>query len=266
VWHEADLSAITGAPALFPLAAYEQGGAQHVIATAQADGHLWELRFTPATGWYAYDVTRAAHIETLPDVRPAAIGRGGDYGQAIVYAGTDHNLYLLSSGTTGWTEQRISDTADSTAARPTGGLNLYQSDLGDRLVVTYTSTVYQSNHLREVAWTPATGWRAADLTTLTGFPQVGAIGRSSGYFFDADPSDRLFTVDPSGAINELVHTRDERRFLWRDTGNDATTRAGQLNAFTAPDNAAGSSYTGYVSYLSTDGHLHVMDYSAPWEA
>ena len=262
VWHDADLTAVTGAPvSLVPMSGFEQGGAQHVIALALGGSAIWKLSFTPSGGWQAQNLTKLTGAVPGSLFEAVGIGRGDDFGLLVPYQADDGFLHALQSPSgTGWTDLPISRLAN--AAAPSNGIDVFQSSGSFRLVVLYAV----GYRLHELFWTEATGWSDVDVTASSGGPHFDNLYLGSGLFFEADASDRIFTHDQGGALWEYVRTRDDRWYVWKDLAYGAVATDGEVSAFAAPDDAAGNSYTEYVSYVAQDRHLHVMDFTAPWVA
>lgn len=257
VWHDADLTSVTGAPSgLWPTSGYELDGGQHIVASTTGGTHvLYQLLFIPGTGWQAQNLTSLTAGGPFTTLLPVGVARGSIYGQTFAYLAGDGYIHALShTGGNPWSDQAVGANSVYT------GLGIFANPDGSRLVITYVGPVNStSRHLHELTWTPGTGWSDTDVTAASGGPAFTGAGIGSGLFLAADGSDRIFAVDASNAIWEYVRTRDGQWFAWKDKANGTSHMYTDVTAFAAPDNAAASSYTHYVIYLDGNNHVHVMD-------
>ncbi|WP_432834342.1 hypothetical protein [Dactylosporangium sp. CA-092794] len=262
VWHDADLTAVTGAPSgLWPTTGYEQGGAQHIVASTTSTHVLYHLVFTPGTGWQAQNLTTFTDGGPYTTLLPVGVSRGD--GQTIAYLARDGFIHALSSTTgSGWSDVAIRQAVG--ANNVYAGLGIFFDAGGSRLAITYVGPVNPTpRHLHELTWTPSAGWSDSDVTAASGGPAFTGAGIGGGLSLASDGSDRIFTVDAANAIWEYVRVRGGRWFAWKDTGDGTVQANNDVTAFAAPDDAAGTSYTDYVVYLDGSGHPHVMDMTTP---
>jgi hypothetical protein len=273
-WHDADLTAVTGVPVTVTLSVesgYEQGGNQHVIATAYQFGRwsVWELWFTPSRGWQAANLSQVTHTDlSTTSPQATALGRGDAFDQAIAYTASDQRIHVLTwMPATGWIDVPAGAQAHAPPSAIYTTMTAFQSSGGHRMAVLYGTYGSDGKHLsqHELSWTESTGWADVDVTQTTGTPQL-PLQPGHGLFFEADASDHAFVIDDNDAIREFVRTRDDRWVSWKDTADGTADQNTYFTAFCTKDDPQGRSYTEYIAYFDLNRSLHVMDLSAPWTA
>ncbi|GGM78774.1 hypothetical protein ACFFX1_35675 [Dactylosporangium sucinum] len=217
-WHLTDLTALTGSPRGSGITAYVQGNAQHVVFRSEEDGALWELIYTPWTGWKARNLSVLTGT-TNTWMRPAATILGDR--QMIAYENrADNRVHLLVNSGFGWSDQPIS--ANTAAQDPFGRrlLGILAAPWSGRVAVTYCDEKYRTH---ELSSSDGTSWKDLDLSQELDFSwQPCPIPRRSSVALEADGSERLFIGHddpywtPPGDLNELVRDRYGTRYRWVD--------------------------------------------------
>jgi hypothetical protein len=266
-WQDVDLTAQTGGWRSAEIGSgYEQGGDQHIVFNeATLDSHVWELRYTPGAGWRAEDLSVTTH--TTPSQRGFAvgIGRGDNFGEAVAYVASDNKIHLLSSANgTDWVDQPIAEWAHAPA--PDTGIprmDMFQSSGSFELSIVYNtkSGAEAGNQIHLLSWSELKGWTDVDVGKVTGYQGRTSAEPRASFFFEADASDHIFTVDNHGAIVEFVRSRSDQWFVWKDTEDGAAYA--NVGAFFSPDDRFGLSYTENVAFPDTDGALNLMELTAP---
>jgi hypothetical protein len=263
IWHDADLTVVTGAPAdgLGYARGFQSGGSQRIVSFLR--GAIWELTFTPSTGWRAQNVSAAVPGSVKPwwsfPVSGTAISAGT---QGIAYIGTDSRVHLLTEGGAGWSEETAVVRTAAVANPSYLAFNLAASvSNGQRHVV-----IQYLDANRDVHQVASSGayWSDIDLTKATPggpLPNATNFKPTSGFAFDADGSDHLFLFN-NFTIYEFVRTSMNYWYRWNDTGPNSAAIVSPVG-FSASDGVADPFHTEYVAYLDrTSNHLIVMDLTA----
>ncbi|MGI5175169.1 hypothetical protein ACQEVZ_02410 [Dactylosporangium sp. CA-152071] len=216
-WHLVDLTALTGAPPGDGITAYVQGNAQHVIYTG-LDSAVWELLYTPWSGWKARNLSALTGTAGT-GAWPAATLLGDQ--QIVAYENlTDSRIHLLVNDGFGWIDRSVSD--NTTAQSPYSSLlGIVAAPWSGRVAITYCD---RSDHLHELSSADGTSWKDLDLSQeLNYFPADCVPPRHTSVALEADGSERHFIwPGPSrwtggeNNITELVRDRNGTRYRWLD--------------------------------------------------
>ena len=271
VWHDNDLSTITGAPTAASGAALDAyvldyNNTQHVNYTT-SDGHIHEL-FTNGV-WHHMDLT------SIAGGTGAAVGSGLDGYSYPDDTSSDAEMHVNFIGSDGhvhellWTANGVWHNDDLTTMASPPRLASLSTRLSGYTVVYDNSQredyVSSDGHIHELRWRNG-WWQDTDLSGLLNAPP-DMIG--SGLASYARPNDatsnammHVFYISTDGHIHEL---------LWSTNGgwlnNDLSSVTG------APAAASGSGLTAYlfahdnsqhIDYTSTDGHIHEIFDNGMW--
>ena len=248
-WGTGDLSSVTGAPhALGSPAGYQfrSEPTQHVVYRG-TDQHIYEFWWEPSRGWGNGDLTGTVGT---------ALAAGDPWGYAFEAAGTQHVIYrgvdghiheLWWDAANGWGAGDLTDVTGVTA--PAGDPSGYSLEATSTQHVVYRGT---DNHIHELWWGAANGWRGGDLCAETGAP--AAAGDPFGYVFDAQGTQHVVYRAATGHIIEL----------WWDAATGWS--AGDLTAVSGAPPAAGDPVgfafaprsTQHVFYRGAEGHVHEL--------
>jgi hypothetical protein len=164
-WHLGDLSAQFGAPSAGPpnVWPYVRSDGFNAVVYFGAARHIYELGLY-GDGWHAQDLTAyagapSAYSRTVPYVR-------SDGFNAVLYYDRDGHIYELGLYGDGWHAQDLTAYAGAPLAYFDGGPAPYVRSDGFNAVV-YNGL--NDGHVYELSLY-ADGWRAGDLSALSGAP------------------------------------------------------------------------------------------------
>ncbi len=211
-WHHNDLTAATGAPGGYPIAAgyaFESQYTQHVAYAGFDDGHIHALRWDSG-GWHHDDLTAAigAPAANSP-VHAYTFDAQGT--QHLIYLVADHVHELSWDYTTGWQHNDLTAAAYAPgAAAAAYAPGTAAAPVGYAFNAEYTQhVVYASNdgHIHELC-RGTNGWYHNDLT-----PGTDLLGLPiAGYVFDAQGTQHIISLTSRSGKN---WDEDHIYELWR---------------------------------------------------
>jgi len=231
------------------------------------DGHIYQLNWTAATGWFGIDLTA---ITSPPDPNPptqaASVGGLTNMMDTIVgqpevyYVGTDshiHQFYFAGTPTPTWHTFDVSGN--------TGGSNVMANSslasLSDTLV--NSPEVYYvgvDQHIHQLSYNTSTGWHNFDLSSMAGAP-AAASGGLTALVDTATGTLEAYYIGVDYHVHQLQwggssgwHTFDVSGFL----GAPAAV-IGQ-STLTSLVNTVTNSLELY--YLGADQHVHQISWNA----
>jgi hypothetical protein len=268
-WSAADLTAATGgpsAPRWVDPTAYAAGGSQHVIYQSAVDKSVWEMLFTPGSGWSTHSLN--AMTGTAPSVNGWAFLGSAVAGseQVVAYLNHDNKIHLIVNAGAGWSDVNISAASGggvvaTNTVQTLDVLPTVRNGVLQRLAVEYIGA---DDHLHELAQNAGGGWTDSDVTALTGGNEIFELLPHAAVVQPADGSEHIFVEDAEGVgtLTEYVRTRTGTWFRWTDVPSGAVDAA----TFVAPDGATG--WTEYVAYPGLFSgplykHLTLLDMTVP---
>ncbi|MDQ3957048.1 MAG: hypothetical protein M3273_01870 [Actinomycetota bacterium] len=252
-WKHASLTELTGALAAWsPVTGYpwEAGHTKQYVYPGFG-GHVLELYVGPGGVWKKADLTKITGALLSNTAITAYQWRAAGTKQvAYVREGHVHELYVAPSGT--WKD------ADLTALA--GG-----PDAGSRVLVGFEwaageskQVVYEAGyHVRELSIGKGGAWRDADLTALTGAPDLDASANFHAFAWEAGKAKQV-VFENDGDVHELYVTAGgswKHANLTKLTGSPphGQTAVPHLKAF-GFEAGAGKS----VVYFDDFGNLHEL--------
>lgn len=246
------------------LAGYPLGVTQHVFYLG-GDNHVHELRWDPAGGWHQTDLMTAA-VRGAPNaaVGSALIGYPLGNSPHAFYVGTAGHVHeLWWDPASGWRPTDLMTAIAESAPNAAVGGALAGYPLDNSQHVFYVGT---DNHVHDLWWDRASGWRPTDLMTAAarGAPDAAVGSALAGY--PLGHSQHVFYVGTDNHVHELWW---DRASGWHPTDLVAAVARG------APDAVAGSALIGYplgntphVLYAGTDRFVHGLgrDPASGWLA
>jgi hypothetical protein len=257
-WRAADLMTATAGDTPNPavgsaLAGYVRRSVQHVFYLDE-DGHVHELRWDPSGMWRQTDLmTAAARGAPNAAVGSALIGYPLGNSPHAFYVGTDGHVHeLWWDPRSGWRPTDLMTAMDERApgAAVGGALAGYPLDSGQHVL--YVGT---DNHVHDLWWDAAGGWRPTDLMAAAGGAPNAALGSVlAGY--PLGHSQHVFYVGADSHVYELWR---DRASGWHPTDLVMAVARG------TPDAVVGSALMGYplgnspqVFYVGTDRFVHEL--------
>jgi hypothetical protein len=263
-WQKTDLTAKYNVPLTgFDPHGYEQNGQLHIVVTdALNDFTIWEVVYSPGTGWHWDDIAAQTGIRIAPSLGEwvTAVSLGAD-GEAISYIGADSYPHVLVTTPSGPADTRVGVKADDLYYN-IASTTFFRNGHIARLTIRYLGA---DLHLHEAAWM-SSGWTDTDVSVATNYFGNDLPNSSNDFYtWDADGSDHMFRAGPTGAVREYVRTRSGAWFLWTDTGpNDNVDN--WASGFTGADDTVNGSQTEYLVYYDNNTHLIVADLTVPYHA
>ncbi|WP_460358242.1 PLL family lectin [Mycobacterium sp. ZZG] len=198
-WRAEDLSAISGAPpATATITGYSVDSqlGEHIVYVRQPDRHVQEIWWDGET-WQSQDLSAAtgapAALEgALVGYVDEALGI-----QHVIYAGTNSHIYELWCDSTGLHMTDL--TAMTATPGPIAGTVAgYMFDAQGTQHVVFVGVDAKIHEM----WNDSTGWRATDLTTMTGAPPP-AGNALSAYAFESQGTQHIIYTGVDGQLYEL---------------------------------------------------------------
>jgi hypothetical protein len=243
-------------PAMAQQSAYKRSdNVNSVVYRGYADSHIWELSLSPGSNWQRNDLFASCNPTRGGRVAAAANPMGYvryDKINAVVYAGTDQNIYELALQSGKWCPGNLS--TNHTPAAPAA-----DSSASPWGYVTYEKTsavVYRGSDHKIYQLTLANdGWHWMNLFYWTPSPVPPAtdpVAYVTGYYHDA-----VVYIGTDKHVHQLEWFEDGEDSMWGHI--DLTQSAG------APPAAISFRPTGFVSqgtsevaYTGVDGHVYVL--------
>jgi hypothetical protein len=253
-WAYADLSQLTGAPAVTgaALAAYawETGRSKQVVYLT-ANGHVHELYVSSGGAWAHADLTQMTGAPPASGSALAAYAWESGGSKQVVYMTADghiHELFVTVGHS--WAH---ADLTQITGGPPAAGSNLvgYAWEVGESKQVVYTTA---DGHIHELYVSIGKNWGHADLTQLTNAPAVNG-GAFVAYAWEEAGTKQVAYLTNNGHVHELY------------VGVGQSWAHADLTQITGAPSAAGTALGGYswkngnskqVVFLDANGHLNEL--------
>ena len=249
-WRHNNLSRAAGAPpGADTLTGYtwDIDKTQHVVYQGE-DRHIHELWFHQDSGWHHNNLSVA--ISGIPSSIGNLVGYtwSVDKTQHIVYVDPNYNVReLWFRQDSGWHQNNLTAATDAPLAR--GDLTGYTWHVDSAQHIVYRG---RDNHLHELSFSRASGWKHKDLTSEAG----AALANEglSGYTWDVDETQHVVYRGEASHIYELWFHQDSG---WHR--HDLTETTGAPSARSAPMGYTWDiDRTQHVVYRGQDSHVHEL--------
>lgn len=228
-----------------------------------ADGHIWEISLAPGSNWQQHDLFLscgpsrgrvAAAANPMGYIRNDGVNDGIN---AVVYAGTDHNIWELSLQSGNWCPTNLSTSSGSSAppADPSA------SPWGYVTAALASGVVYRGSDQRIYQLTRINGvWQSADLFHWT--PNSVAPSADPVAYVNGQGHDGVIYIGMDQHVHqfEWIEAGEDSQWLHTDLTASAVAPAAAL--YTKPTGFVGEQATSEVAYSGADGHIYVLFFSA----
>jgi hypothetical protein len=226
-----------------------------VVFRGNADHHIWELSLTPGSGWQRNDLFQGWFCNwcrgaVTADSNPMGYVRNDNI-NAVVYAGTDHNIYELSRQSGKWYPGNLSTNRSPVAppAAPSA------SPWGYVKYEKISAVVYRGSDYKIYELSLANdGWHWQNLFYWTPNPVPPAtdpVAYVTGYYKNA-----VVYVGVDQHVHQLEWSgNDEDGWQQRDLTQSAGAPLASLS--TRPTTFVSSQGT-TVAYTGKDGHICLL--------